>query len=193
MTDKRNVMVGKPKIGGSIFRSPLGIALPTSNSTVLNAGFTGQGYCSDAGVQFSKNTSFNGFTAWGGDEVANAEASVTRAWEFLLIEAMNENVLKTVYGDGSVTTTAATPTTGATYTVIDTGERLPLSQWVFDLAFEEAMRRIVVPMAKITTEDFTITYSDSELVAYPVKLTPYRDKNGAFGYEYSENGIRVIA
>ena len=39
MSTVTNVSVGKPKIGGAIFRAPLGTTLPTTADATLNSAF----------------------------------------------------------------------------------------------------------------------------------------------------------
>ena len=39
MSNAQNVTVGKPKVGGAVFRAPLGTELPTDATTALNEAF----------------------------------------------------------------------------------------------------------------------------------------------------------
>ena len=52
MADNNNTYVstGKPKIGGAVFRAPLGTTLPTTADETLDAAFVNQGYCSEDGL-----------------------------------------------------------------------------------------------------------------------------------------------
>ena len=53
----QNVTTGKPKIGGAIFRAPLGSTLPTDAVTALDAAFKNMGYISEDGVRSEEHTS----------------------------------------------------------------------------------------------------------------------------------------
>ena len=70
-----NVTTGKPKIGGSIFRAPIGTALPTDATTALNVAFVGMGYVSEDGVTNSTDMEMENIKAWGGDTVLNVLTS----------------------------------------------------------------------------------------------------------------------
>lgn len=189
MTNARNVVAGRPKPNGAIFRAPLGTALPTDETTALDAAFIGQGYVHEDGLERAITKAYETIRAWGGDEVKRSRTELTVQFTFTLIEAANGNVARTIWGDDAVTVTPATPSTGTKIAVAYDGEDPDDSSWVFDLKDGNHVRRIVVPVAQVVTEDFTQTFSDSELIGYPVTLSVTRDESGNFFYEYSDDGV----
>lgn len=190
-TNSRNVAVGKPKIGGAIFRAPIGTALPVDESTVPIAAFKSQGYAGAEGLNRAIAKAYEILRAWGGDEVHRPRTELSITMSFTLIESSNAEVAKTIWGETAVTVTPATASTGTKIAVAYSGEDVPNSAWMFDMADGGKLRRIVVPDGQIVTESFEQTFGDAELIAYPVTLTLRADAAGKFFYEYTDDGIKA--
>lgn len=174
-----HVTVGKPKIGGAIFRAPIGTALPTDATTALNQAFTGLGYASEDGLTNNNSPESESRKAWGGDNVLNVQSSKDDTFGFTLIEAMNVDVLKTVYGSGNVEGSLAEG-----ITVKANSEEAEEFAWVFEMVLRGGVaKRVVVPCASIT-EVAEIVYNDSDPVGYNVTISAVPDEAGNTHYEY---------
>lgn len=179
MSSASNVMVGKPKAAGAVYRAPSGTAAPTDATTALASAFVEQGYCSEDGLTNSNSPSSENIKAWGGDIVYTYQSEKADTFSFTLIESGNAEVLKTVYGDSNVT---GSITSGLT--VKANASELPESVWVIELVRRDGgPHRIVIPNGKIS-EIGEITYSDTEAIGYAVTLSCTPDSAGNTHYEY---------
>ena len=160
-----NVSVGKPKIGGAIWNAPAGTTLPTDATTTLEPGFKCLGYVSDDGLTNNNTASTSDIKAWGGDTVLTVQTEKPDEFAFTLIEVLDINVLKAVYGDDNVTGTLS-----AGITVRANNSQAEASVWVFDMVLTNgAVKRVVVPNGVIK-EIGEIAYKDEEAIGYSVTL-----------------------
>ena len=177
--DSKNVTTGKPKITGSIYRAPLGTTMPTDAASELDEAFKELGYLSDAGLVNSNSMETSDIKAWGGNVVLTTETSKADTFKFNLIEALNVEVLKTVYGDDNV---SGTLDTGITIKA-NSKEQEPCC-WVFDMILRNnVLKRITVPNAKITSVS-DVSYTDSDAVGYESTISALPDTAGQTHYEY---------
>lgn len=174
-----NVSAGKPDIGGAIFRAPLGTSLPTSVGATLNSAFKCMGYISDAGLVNSNSPSNTAIKAWGGDNVLQIQSDKPDTFQFTMIEVMNTEVLKAVYGDANVT---GDLTNGIT--IEANSEEQKDCCWVVDMILRNgAKKRVVMPCGRVTAVG-DITYSDSAAIGYQTTVAAMPDSDGNTHYEY---------
>lgn len=174
-----NVSVGKPKVGGAIFRAPAGTALPTDAKTALNAAFAPVGYISDSGVVNSNSPSSDSVKAWGGDTVCNYQTEKPDTFKFTMLESLRDTVLKSVYGDSNVT---GDLDSGLTVKANSTEQAR--CAWVIDMILQNStLKRVVIPGAKVTAVG-DITYVDGQPIGYEVTLSAEPDSSGNTHYEY---------
>lgn len=159
------VSTGKPKIGGAVFRAPLGTTLPTTADGALDADFVNLGYCSEDGLTNNNSKETESIKAWGGDTVLVVSTEHTDEFGVTLIEVTNPDVLKTVHGDDNVSGALAT---GLTVSV--NSEELPESAWVIDMILHGVMKRVVIPKGKVT-EVGEVSYKDDDAVGYELTIT----------------------
>lgn len=174
-----NVTASKPKVGGAIYVAPVGTTLPTDATTALANTFKELGYASEDGITNSNSPESDTIKAWGGDTVLTLLTSKDDTFSVTLIEVLNLEVLKLVYGDSNVT---GDLTNGIVITA--NAQDLDEHVIVIDMVLKGgAVKRIVLPQAKVS-EVGDITYSDSDAVGYETTLFCSADASGNTHYEY---------
>lgn len=174
-----NVSAGKPKIGGAIYAAPVGSTLPTDATTALDAAFVCLGYISEDGLTNSNSPSSESIKAWGGDIVMNLMTEKPDNFSFTLIEALNVDVLKFVYGSANVSGTLAEGIT------IKANSSMPESHAIVVemIMTDGALKRVVMPTAYIS-EVGDIVYKDDEAVGYETTVLCPPNAQGDTHYEY---------
>lgn len=170
-----------PKTGGPLFRGATSATLPTDAVSELGADFTNLGRISDDGAKISDSISTEEIKDWEGITVATPLKEKKDECEITLIESLNVEVLKTVYGSDNVSGT------------LETGIKVKSNPhnpkhyaYVLDtIEGEDAdiLHRKVYPNAAITkVGDQTLVRN--KLVSYPITLTALSDSKGNTHYDY---------
>ena len=135
-------------------------------------------YVSEDGLKNSDTRESEKIKAWGGDTVLTLTSNKEDTFGFKLIESLNVDVLKVVYGDDNVSGTLATG-----ITIESNAKELDYHAWVIDMILEDGvLKRIVIPSAKVS-EIGEITYKHNEAIGYDVTIEAESDASGNTHYE----------
>lgn len=176
---KTNVSVVKPKVGGAIWVAVAGdsTTLPTSVDADLDTDFKCLGYISEDGVTITPAGAGDYIKDWGGDNLIPNGESLDQV-KFKLLEVLNLDVLKFVFGASNVTGTLST---GVTVTHNDA----PRDNYsiVIDTVLTGTYERIVIPTGSINTIG-DIVLKKNEAMGYDLTLDAVRNESGVGYYEY---------
>lgn len=174
---KEYVTAGKPNVSGAAWVGPTTATLPTDVDASLT-GFTELGYISEDGLTNSNSMESTGIKDWGGTTVLNVQTGKDDIFKFKLLEVLNPEALKVVYGADNVTVN------GTKVTVKANSEPLDDFAWIFDIMLRDgALKRIVIPFGTIT-ELGDIVYVGNGATGFDITLGATPDSNGNTHYEY---------
>lgn len=174
-----NVTAGKPAVAGGIYYAPKGTALPTDATTALVAAYKLLGYIGEDGVTNSNAPESSTIRAWGGYDVLTVQTGRPDTFQFTMLEALNDDVLKVVYGDSAVTGDLST---GLSVSVGPGA--LDEYVYVIDMLMTgDVNKRIVIPDGQLQALA-DVTYADGSAVGYQVTINAAPDSTGKTHYEY---------
>lgn len=172
------VTAGKPATGGALHVGATTAQLPTATGTALT-GFTALGYISEEGLTNTNTMTSEDKKAWGGDIVLSTQTEKPDKFTCTLIDALDINVLKEIYGASNVSGSLS-----AGIVVNANSKELPARAWVVDMVMRDGVaKRIVIPNGKIS-ELGEIKYADNDTVGYQITITASPDGDGNTHYEY---------
>lgn len=187
-----NIIAVRPRGTSAVFCGNTGLALPTDTETELPSGLTQLGHAGEDGIAFPSERSTDDVKNFGGDTVKTIQSEFNQTFTVTLMEALNASVLKVVYGDNNVETTAATADHGTRNAVRINSKTLPHKSWVFDTQDGDALVRIVVPDGQVT-EVGEPQLVHSGVTQYEVTIKAFADDNGDNAWMYTDDGVLVPA
>ena len=179
MATEANVTTAKPKIGGAVYSAPLGTALPTDATTKLDEAFKALGYISEDGMTNSNSPESENIKAWCGVIVSSVQKEKPDTFKYMLIEALNVDVLKEVYGSDNVSGDLSSG-----IVIKANSKELPHHCLVIETVLKGGvLKRIVIPSGKVTAID-EITYNDGSVLGYGTTVTAFPNATDDTHYEY---------
>ena len=174
-----NVTTGKPAVAGAIYvESASTSQLPTTAEATLT-GFTSLGFVSEDGLTNANTFESTAIKEWGGADVLTIENNYTDTFTFTLLEALNPDVLKEVFGSANVSGSLAT---GITVNVKPSQHSS--KKWVVDMVMRNGvLKRICIPAGAVSAVA-EIAYKNDQAVGYNITLTCMADTTGNTHYEY---------
>ena len=185
MSETANVTYAKPKIGGAIHSAPLGTKLPVTATEKLDNNFKNLGFVSDDGVTNEDTRESEEVKAWGGQTVAAPQKSKSAKFKYKLLEILNVDVLKEVYGSTNVEGTLETG-----IKIKSNAKELEEHALVIDMILKgEILKRIFIPKAKLK-EVAEIAYKDNEVAGYDTTIQAFPDADENTHYEYIQKATQ---
>jgi hypothetical protein len=187
----QQIAAPSPRVTGGVLKAPSGSTLPTTALGAPDVAFNSLGRVSNEGLRRTEDRTNTDIQDWGGDLVATLQERYSVTLRFILIQPLNTDVQKAVHGDGNVTITAATTSTGTEIKSILNSKLLDTGSWVFEGFFNLSSMRLVVPLGRVTQVG-EVRWVHNALFAYDCTLKCFPDDDGIHAIQYLNDGITTI-
>ncbi|MFG1790429.1 hypothetical protein [Nocardia sp. NPDC049149] len=177
-------------VSGGVLVAPLNTALPVGTVAAPVPAFKPLGYVSEDGIESKGERKIEQIKDWNADIIANLQTEHSVRFGLTLYAVWDEDVLTQVFGDGNVTPTAASASSGKLYTIKETGSVLPRRAWIFDMLSENKKMRIVLPNASISQVQER-KFVSKELAGFTITVEAFKDDSGVKAYRYLDDGIKT--
>lgn len=177
-----NVTTAKQGATATVSVAPAGTTLPTNATTALANAFTSLGHISEDGVTKSISRDSSDIVNMDGAPVYNVQTGITGTVQFGLLEGLNPEAMKMVYGGGNVTGTLSNGIT-ANFTADEPAEMVVVIDTILR---GNVLQRTVIPRAKVT-DTGDIVYKNDEALIYDITMTAALSDAGKLWIEYTAN------
>lgn len=177
---------------GGLYVAPAGTPLPADVDEPLDAKFKSLGYVSSDGVTIAIDGSTTPIEVWSGERIGSLRDAFSIEYSMSLYQVLSPHVNAVIFGDGSVTTAAATAEHGNRMKVSISSRMPKIASLVLDAFFEDKMIRQVAELVQMSDID-DITLVHNEPMAFQPTFSVFRGSNGDHVVQYSDDGQRIAA
>lgn len=186
----QDIAAPSPKVSGGVLWAPTGTVLPVDATAAPDAAFVSLGRVTDNGVDKTEARPKSDMFDWGGGLIASLQQSYMLTLKFSLLQMMNADVQRAAHGDGNVSVTSATVSSGTLITTKFNPQLLNSGAWIIDAFYDQMNVRLVAPYGRVV-EVGPQKWVHKELVKYELTVQCFADSAGNFAYEYLDDGITL--
>lgn len=180
------------QVAGGLYVAPLGTELPTDVDEPLDPLFKSLGYVSSDGVTINIDGSTTPIEIWSGEEIGSLRDKFAISYAMGLYQVLSPHVNALIFGDGSVSTSAATTAHGNRMKVAISGRMPKRASLVLDAFFEDKMIRQVAEVVQMSEID-DIKLVHNEPMTFSPTFKAYRGSDGNHVVQYSDDGQKLAA
>jgi len=176
-----NITATTPRSEGEFFRAALGTTVPDDAKTALAEPFKLQGYTDEDGFTVAVERETTDKKAYGGVTVYTTQDNYGVTLTVTVLETMNIETKRTVFGDENVTQDAVSGMITTRYN----SKRLPNSVFIADHLTDQGFKRQIVENGLVTGVG-DIQFVHNEMVKYQLTITAYPNADGDYMVELDE-------
>uniref|UniRef100_A0AAU8GP53 Major tail protein n=1 Tax=Mycobacterium phage Pharb TaxID=3136626 RepID=A0AAU8GP53_9VIRU len=176
---------------GGLWFAPFGTPLPTDVDEPLDEAFRNLGFISVAGVTVKFDDQTKPIEVWGGDEIGELRDKFSIQYSMSLFQVLSPEVNAAIFGDGNVSTAAATEAHGARMKVMINSKLPKRCSLVLDSVYEDKMIRQVAQIAqKSGLADLKLVHN--EPMAFEPTFKVLKGTDGNHVIQYSDDGVIAV-